>query len=454
MKPRQHLARVLACMSASRTTQHVSTCACMRMLQCDWRSRKRRRGIASSQCELLVGRRSSQSLVEVERDHLPPAMSYVVRHLACCIAHVAARRRAEGDPVSGSSVSPPSGRARTTRTHKRMRTHPQTETTHTRAQRQTHTPCMHGSHTAHRLLRAIDKRPDLRERAELIENMHLPRRRRICPDVSGCPCKRVFRPRRECVRACVRAWGRGCVKGGAGQGWGASECRLLCAFSHSSSRLSRIASLSRALMAEAACRTSYPPSRTDDHSNTSPKVPSCARYKSMHVPAAHRAHHPRRQPRVQRCTARSNSVRRGVSRSGRPHWRGARLAWEAGTYWRQASQPGEPPLPSSPRPSAVRPWPMIGGGGNLHRRAMERQQERLRCCALREERTERAASWSRQPQAGRRIRGDGGRESAAHRCCRARPAVRFGPSNLDCTPMGTHVRARTEGTAALGLMPG
>ena len=186
-----------------------------------------------------------------------------------------------------------------------------------------------------------------------------------------------------------------------------------------------------------SCVPNHPPSRTDDHSNTSPKVPSCARYKSMHVPAAHRAHHPRRQPRVQRCTARSNSVRRGVSRSGRPHWRGARLAWEAGAYWRQASQPGEPPLPSSPRPSAVRPWPMIGGGGNLHRRAMERQQERLRCCALREERTERAASWSRHPQAGRRIRGDGGRESAAHRCCRARPAVRFGPSNLDCTPMGT-----------------
>lgn len=109
------------------------------------------------------------------------------------------------------------------------------------------------------------------------------------------------------------------------------------------------------------------------------KCPAVLGYKSMHVPAAHRAHHPRRQPRVQRCTARSNSARRGVSRSGRPHWRGARVAWEAGAYWLQASQPGEPLRPSSPRPSAVRPWPprpsavrplpMIGGGGGPHGRA-------------------------------------------------------------------------------------
>ena len=326
MKPRQHLARVLACMSASRTTQHVSTRACMRMLQCDWRSRKRRRGSPprSVSCLRAAGVVRVWSKSNATTCRRPCRMLYAIWHVA--IAHVAARRRAEGDPVSGSSVSPPSGRARTTRTHKRMRTHPQTETTHTRAQRQTHTPCMHGSHTAHRLLRAIDKRPDLRERAELIEYMHLPRRRRICPDVSMCPCKRGFRPRRECVCACVRTWGRGCVKGGAGQGWGASECRLLCAFSHSSSRLSRIASLSRALMAEAACRTSYPPSRTDDHSNTSPKVPSCARYKSMHVPAAHRAHHPRRQPRVQRCTARSNSVRR-AARRGAADRTGAEQGW-------------------------------------------------------------------------------------------------------------------------------
>ena len=191
-------------------------------------------------------------------------------------------------------------------------------------------------------------------------------------------------------------------------------------------------------MAEAACRTSYPPSRTDDHSNTSPKVPSCARVQeharargpsrtAIAAPTKGAAMHSPKQL----------GPARRAARCGRPHWRGARVAWEAGAYWRQASQPGEPLRPSSLRPSAVRPWPMIGGGGNLHRRAMERQQERLRCCALREERTERAASWSRHPQAGRRIRGDGGRESAAHRCCRARPAVRFGASNLDCTPMGT-----------------
>ena len=219
-------------------------------------------GLASSQCEPLVGRRSGQSLVEVARDHLPPAMLCVVCHLACCIAHVAARRRAEADPASGSSLPPPSGRARTTRTHTRMRTHPQTETTHTRTEANAHTYTMHAWLTqAHRLLRAIDKRPDLRERAEPIENMHLPKRQEDPSRRFRVPMQKGVRSRREFVRACVRAWGRGCVKGGAGQGWGASECRLLCAFSHSSSRLSRIASLSRALMAEAACRTCYPPSR-------------------------------------------------------------------------------------------------------------------------------------------------------------------------------------------------
>ena len=262
MKPRQRLARVLACMSASRTTQHGSTCACLRKLQCDWRSRKHMRGSPPRN----VSRLWAAGVVRVwSKSHAttcrrPCCVLYAIWHVASRMLQLAVEPKPT-QPAAAHCRRPAAVHGPHERTRACAHTHKQKP--HARAQRQTHTPtpCMHGSHTAHRLLRAIDKRPNLRERAEPIENMHLPKRQEDPSRRFRVPMQKGVRSRREFVRACVRAWGRGCVKGGAGQGWGASECRLLCAFSHSSSRLSRIASLSRALMPEAACRTIRHPAR-------------------------------------------------------------------------------------------------------------------------------------------------------------------------------------------------